>query len=81
MQKLVIFILLFICSSAVNAVSDEKFIKDNIRRGDSCIAAAKYNESLDFYIRALERAQEGNNHFLTEECLGRIGVLLSLIHI
>lgn len=75
MQKLVIFILLFICSSAVNAVSDEKFIKDNIRRGDSCIAAAKYNESLDFYIRALERAQEGNNHFLTEECLGRIGVL------
>lgn len=75
MQKLVIFILLFICSSAVNAVSGEKFIKDNIRRGDSCIAAAKYNESLDFYIRALERAQEGNNHFLTEECLGRIGVL------
>lgn len=75
MLKLLIVALLLVSSAVTAADTNEKFIKENIRRGDSCIAVVKYNESLDFYIKALERAQEGNNHFLTEECLGRIGVL------
>lgn len=75
MLKLLIVILSLFCSATASAATGERFIKENIRLGDSCIASARYNESLDFYIKALERAQEGNNHFLTEECLGRIGVL------
>lgn len=75
MVRFFLFIILFACTSVNYAASYDKIIKNNIRHGDSCMAADKYNESLDYYIKALESAQEGDNPYLTEECLGRIGVL------
>lgn len=75
MVRFFLFIILLACTSVNHAASNDKIIRNNIRHGDSCIAADKYNESLEFYIKALESAEEGKNQYLTEECLGRIGVL------
>lgn len=75
MRRVVTLILLFACVLIINAAENDKLINRNIKLGDSCIAVAKFNESLDYYIKALECAQGSNDSYLTEECLGRIGVL------
>lgn len=75
MRRLLMLILLFSCALIIYAAGNDKLIKRNIRLGDSCIAVAKYDKSLDYYIKALDCAQNSNELFLKEECLGRIGVL------